>query len=146
MKKLVLLLFVGFLIGCSSNRDSENNEEVEEKEWVLDEESVMGYDSLKNNYEFIGRWNMVWTITSKKGQKEAEYEFYNSDDKNYWYWVSKANNSLTIRKFIRNGDKYTRKPQSDVDYYLITKDGELKSYDNDGFIGPEFGFKYVKME
>ena len=22
-------------------------------EWVLSEESVMGYDSLKNNYEFI---------------------------------------------------------------------------------------------
>ena len=112
----------------------------------MSEESVMGYDSLKNNYEFIGRWNMVWTITSKKGQKAAEYEFYNSDDKNYWYGVFKENNSLTIRKFIRNGDKYTRKPQSDVDYYLITKYGELKSYDNDGLIGPEFGFKYVKIQ
>jgi hypothetical protein len=145
MKKLLLLLFAGFLIGCSSNSNNES-EEVEGKEWVLSEESVMGYDSLTKNYEFIGRWKMVWTITGLKNQKAVEYEFYNSDDKNYWYEVHKENNSLTIHKFIRNGDKYTRKPQSDVDYYLINKDGELKAYDNDGFIGPEFGFKYVKME
>lgn len=145
-----LIIFIYFVIKTDPNNKEIDNEVVEktnnvnQKELTESPENEISYDSLKNNYEFIGRWKMVWTITSLKDQKPVEYEFYNSDDKNYWYKVSKKN-PITIQKFIRNGDKYTRKPQNDVDYYLINKDGELKAYDNDGFIGPEFGFKYVKM-
>ena len=151
-----LIIFIYFVIKTDPNNKEidkmkayqnevvERTNNVNKKELSESPKNEISYDSLKNNYEFIGRWKMVWTITSLKDQKPVEYEFYNSADKNYWYEVSK-NSPITIHKFIRNGDKYTRKPQSDVDYYLITKDGELKSFDNDGFIGPEFGFKYVKM-
>ena len=129
MKKLVLLLFVGFLIGCSSNRDSENNEEVEEKEWVLSEESVMGYDSLTKNYEFVGEWRM--DIKMGTMNETLYYEYYNSNDENLYYLVTKEN-SMTIYEKKRDGNKYWGLNKDE--WVVFDENGDRISYDREGLM------------
>tara|TARA_R110000803_G_scaffold173620_4_gene236339 strand:+ start:88 stop:525 length:438 start_codon:yes stop_codon:yes gene_type:complete len=144
MKKLVLLLFVGFLIGCSSNRDSENNEEVEEKEWVLSEESVMGYDSLTKNYEFVGEWRM--DIKMGTMNETLYYEYYNSNDENLYYLVTKEN-SMTIYEKKRDGNKYWGLNKDE--WVVFDENGDRISYDREGLMSKEdlksYGITYTKI-
>ena len=44
---------------------------------------------------------------------------------------------------IKNGDKYLCEREGE--YYMITKNGELRPYDDEGYIGEENGFKYIKQ-
>ena len=98
MKKLLLLLFAWFLIGCSSNSNNES-EEVEEKEWVLSEESVMGYDSLTKNYEFVGEWRM--DIKMGTVNETLYYEYYNSVDENLCYLMIKVHIPMKLTTLNR---------------------------------------------
>jgi len=135
------VLFVsGFLFSCSSD-SSENDVE------VLDgiEEAVenkISYDSLKSSCEFVGRWKMEWTFSSMESQKPVVIEYYhtNSDNEYYQVWIE---NTLSISRLIRDGDRYLGIQKGD--YSIISESGELESYDDEGLIGEEFGFKHTKM-
>ena len=74
-------------------------------------------------------------------------EFYKRDGEYFEVWIE--NNNATIRKLVKDGDKYLCDKEtvsnSRDEYYIITKNGDLKAYDEDGYIGEEFGFKYVKQ-
>jgi hypothetical protein len=67
-------------------------------------------------------------------------EFYKRDSEYFEVWIE---NNATIKKLVKEGDKYLCEKEGE--YYMITKNGDLKSYDVDGYIGEEFGFKYVKQ-
>mgnify|MGYP001572300290 CR=1 FL=1 len=123
-----------------------NKKQIQENDGIISSEPVdeLSYDFIRNNYEFIGKWKMKWTLDVLKGNKEPILEFYLSDSPDFWFQVW-TENTIVIKKLIKEGSKYTRKPESQQDYYLVTKKGELRSYDDNGYIGPEAGFKYVKM-
>ena len=118
-----VLMFSGFLIGCSS--DSGN----EKKEWVLNEESVMDYDSLTSNYEFLGEWK--YHFNSGDIDITTYMEFYNSGKENTCYHVWKEN-TMTIKEYKRDGNKYWG--VSKDEYYVIDENGELICYDEKGLI------------
>ena len=96
----IILLFTGFLIGCSSNSGSESDGSIEEKEYVLSRGSIMDHDSLKNNYKFIGEWK----IGSSDG--EIMIELYNSNNENVCYMVAKIFDTMEIGEIERDGNKY----------------------------------------
>lgn len=119
----IVLLFIGFLIGCNSESESEK------KEWILNEESVMDYDSLTSNYEFLGEWK--YHIKVGDIDKPCFMEFYNSGNKNTCYHVWKEK-TMIIKEYKRDGNKYwgTNKDE----YYVIDENGELICYDGEGKI------------
>ena len=144
MKKLLLLLFAGFLIGCSSNSNNES-EKVEEKEWVLSEESVMGYDSLTKNYEFVGEWRM--DIKMGTMNETLYYEYYNSNDENLCYLMIK-DKTMSIYEKERDGNKYW--DINNDEWFVIDENGNLQSYiKEEGLISDEelksYGITYTKI-
>ena len=144
MKKLLLLLFAGFLIGCSSNSNNES-EEVEGKEWVLSEESVMGYDSLTKNYEFVGEWRM--DIKMGTVNETLYYEYYNSNDENLCYLMIK-DKTMSIYEKERDGNKYW--DINNDEWFVIDENGNLQSYiKEEGLISDEelksYGITYTKI-
>jgi hypothetical protein len=144
MKKLFLLLFAGFLIGCSSNSNNES-EEVEEKEWVLSEESVMGYDSLTKNYDFVGEWRM--DIKMGTVNETLYYEYYNSNDENLCYLMIK-DKTMSIYEKERDGNKYW--DINNDEWFVIDENGNLQSYiKEEGLISDEelksYGITYTTI-
>ena len=144
MKKLLLLLFAWFLIGCSSNSNNES-EEVEEKEWVLSEKSVMGYDSLTKNYEFVGEWRM--DIKMGTVNETLYYEYYNSVDENLCYLMIK-DGAMSIEEKKRDGNKYWGINKNE--YFVITKNGELICYGGEGELQDKellksYGITFTKL-
>ena len=134
---LVAILFIGFLIGCSSESESEK------KEWILNEESVMGYDSLTSNYEFLGEWKMEMNMG---GISNSFMEFYNSGNKNTCYHVWKEN-TMTIYEKKRDGNKYWGINKEE--YYVIDENGELICYDAEGLMSKDelksYGITFTKI-
>lgn len=86
---------------------------------------------------------MQFTVGNLRG---VMIEFYKKDGE---YFEVLIENNATIKKLVKDGDKYLCDKEtvnhSRDEYYIITKNGDLKSYDEDGYIGEEFGFKYVKQ-
>ena len=145
MKNILLILFLcGFIIGCSSNNNSESG-----KNSVADYPVVEEFDSADNVIEkpeheiliegatLIGKWKMETTIGP---YLSMTIEFYEKD-KEYFEVVTE--NTPTINKLVKQGEKYYSESRGD-EYYIISKNGNLKSYDEEGYIGEEFGFRYVK--
>lgn len=132
------LMFNCFLIGCSSESGSEK------KEWVLNEESVMDYDSLTSNYEFLGEWKMEMKMGDISN--EMYYEYYNSNDKNLCYLVIK-DNTMTIYEKKRDGNKYWGINKEE--YNIINENGELICYDAEGLMSEDelksYGITYTKI-
>ena len=128
--KIVLFIFLAFILFLlfPLGSGTGNEEKTENKEWVLSEESVMGYDSLTNNYEFVGEWELKMEMQS--GNMYLYQEFYKSSNRNTCYIVSKENTLMEIKENKRDGRKYW--VNSNDEYYEITDDGELLSYDGEG--------------
>ena len=140
---------MGFLIGCTSNPESENNEVIEKmkpivKKWVLSEESVMNYDSLISNYEFLGEWRM--DIKMGTMNETLYYEYYNSNDENLYYLVTKEN-SMTIYEKKRDGNKYWGLNKDE--WVVFDENGDRISYDREGLMSKEdlksYGITYTKI-
>ena len=156
-KYLVVLLLVGFLISCSSTSSNDGLEGVEGENdfrnganaldkdtfgeyyniptttntphYVLDKESVMDYDSLTKNYEFLGEWKYHIKVMDNK---PCFMEFYNSGNKNTCYHVWKENGTMSIKEYKRDGNKYWESIKDKSDYYVITSNGELICYGGNG--------------
>ena len=149
----ILLLFTGFLIGCSSgseNSGSESDGSIEEKEYVLSRGSIMDHDSLKNNYKFIGEWKLDNNETTIK------LELYNSKDKNVIYNVLKDMNTMNIYETKRNGNRYYLNIPFEGNWYEMDESGNftrwynglsLNNIDEDGSIsfGDDVSFYMTKI-
>ena len=138
MKKYILI--IGFLVGCNSgiknNGESENNVKIEEKKWILSDESVMGYDSLTKNYEFVGEWRM--DIKMGTVNETLYYEYYNSNDENLCYLMIK-DKTISIYEKERDGNKWV----------VFDENGDRISYDREGLMSKEdlksYGITYTKI-
>jgi hypothetical protein len=148
MKKYILI--IGFLVGCNSgiknNGESENNVKIEEKKWILSDESVMDYDSLIKNYEFLGEWEERLKMGSV--DITTYMEFYNTSNKNTCYHVWKENETISIYEKKRDGNKYWGINKSD--YYVITSNGELICYGGEGELQDKellksYGITFTKL-
>lgn len=147
---IVVLMFNGFLIGCSSESGSDKMKDYvnsivpKEKVWVLNEESVMDYDSLTSNYEFLGEWKMEMKMGNISN--EMYYEYYNSNDKNLCYLMIK-DNTMTIYEKKRDGNKYWGINKEE--YYVIDENGELICYDAEGLMSKDelksYGITFTKI-
>jgi len=147
MKKYILI--IGFLVGCNSgiknNGESENNVKIEEKKWILSDESVMGYDSLTKNYEFVGEWRM--DIKMGTVNETLYYEYYNSNDENLCYLMIK-DKTISIYEKERDGNKYW--DINNDEWFVIDENGNLQSYiKEEGLISDEelksYGVTYTKI-
>jgi len=147
MKKYILI--IGFLVGCNSgiknNGESENNVKIEEKKWILSDESVMGYDSLTKNYEFVGEWRM--DIKMGTVNETLYYEYYNSNDENLCYLMIK-DKTISIYEKERDGNKYW--DINNDEWFVIDENGNLQSYiKEEGLISDEelksYGITYTKI-
>ena len=123
MKKYILI--IGFLVGCNTgiknNGESENNVKIEEKKWILSDNSVMDYDSLTKNYEFVGEWRM--DIKMGTVNETLYYEYYNSNDENLCYLMIK-DKTMSIYEKERDGDKYW--DINNDEWFVIDENGVLE--------------------
>ena len=138
MKRLlVLLLCVPLIFSCGENKEKDNTENTEKQEENVQKEEKTEYGLLKDSSTLIGKWKMEFTVGNLG---YVIIEFYNRDDEYFEVWIE---NNATIKKLVKDGDKYLCEKEGE--YYMITKNGDLKAYDVDGYIGEDFGFKYVKQ-
>lgn len=140
---LSILLASGFILGCNSNENSESDKNNVTDYPVLEkfdlEDTVAeksGYELLLEGSTLVGRWKMEFTIGNIK---PLTIEFYERDNE---YFEVIIENTPNIKKLVKQGEKYLCEKEGE--YYIISKNGNLKSYDEEGFIGEEFGFRYVK--
>lgn len=127
---LSILLASVFIFGCNSNENSQSDKNIT----AVVEKSE--YELLKEGSTLIGRWKMEFTFGNIK---PLTIEFYERDNEYFEVMIEKSAN---IKKLVKQGEKYLCEKEGE--YYLISKNGNLKSYDEEGYIGEEFGFRYVK--
>ena len=153
MKKLIItILKISFILLIISllftvfDTDKDKSEEkistekqdiapIEKKKEVKKTE----YDLLKENSTLIGAWKMEFTAELDLGY-DVIIEFYSRDNE---YFEVMIENNAFIQKLVKDGDKYLCEREGE--YYMITKNGELKAYDEEGYISEDNGFKYVKQ-
>ena len=155
MKKLIItILKISFILLIISllftvfDTDKDKSEEkistekqdiapIEKKKEVKKTE----YDLLKEGSNLIGYWKVVSTLKGYRfGETLYRIEIYNKNEEFFEVMIEKTK---TIKTLIKNGDKYLCEREGE--YYMITKNGELKSYDEEGYISEDNGFKYVKQ-
>jgi len=147
MKNILLILFLcGFILGCSSNNNSESGKNSVAGYPVVKEFDLEDTVSEKSEYELliegsklVGRWKMEFTIGNIKPRT---IEFYERDNKYFEIWITQNPYSVLKKKLVQQDGRYLCEKEGE--YYIISKNGNLKSYDEEGYIGEEFGFRYVK--
>ena len=145
--QILITIWILSLIFSFLNDDEQETtkKEVVKKEVVKKEvikkikKSKTEYDLLKEKSILLGKWNMEFT---NKGLENNSViiEIYKNGETYIEVWKE---NKISIKNLIKDGNKYLTEQKGE--YYIITESGDLKSYDEEGYIGEENGFKYVKL-
>lgn len=130
------------LSGCSFSEQSKSGGDKSDEDISLVEEIDLNtviekseYELLRDSSILVGRWKEEWTAGIT-----LNVEFFRKGDE---YFEVRTEGTPVINKLIKRGEKYYVTTKGML-YYVIAENGDLKAYDEEGYIGEEFGFKYVK--
>tara|TARA_Y100000589_G_C26945055_1_gene544035 strand:+ start:278 stop:691 length:414 start_codon:yes stop_codon:yes gene_type:complete len=137
MKQILILLISVILFSCSDGEKKQNNNSKD----IIKQQINSEYIQLKNNSKLIGKWKFIYTVKGLE-DKGTLIEFYKNNDNYFEVWIEKK--SISVKKLTKSGDKYISEFKRKGHYYKINN-GELSIYDEKGYIGEEYGFKYIKL-
>ena len=127
----------------AEEKAKKDNIEKSEYELLMKESSELvgkwsEYELMKESSELVGKWIMEWTF----GNQDRNFliEFYNKDGEYFEVWLE---DNPTIKKLVKEKNKYLREKKGH--YYIIKESGDLTAYDQQGYIGEEYGFRYITI-
>ena len=137
MKQILILLISVILFSCSNRENKQNNNSKD----IIKQQKNSEYFQLKDNSKLIGKWKFIYTVKGLE-DKGTLIEFYKQNDDYFEVWIEKK--SISVKKLIKSGDKYISEFHRKGHFYKINN-GQLNIYDEEGYIGEEYGFKYIKL-
>ena len=141
-RTLLTILSLIIIFSCSNNKkeneETNTNKEIENKEEKNNDNIEKSeYELMKESSELVGKWIMEFTVGK---QEKVLIEFYNKDGEYFEVW---SGVNPTIRKLVKEKNKYLR--QKKGEYYIIKESGDLTVYDEEGYVGEEYGFRYITI-
>ena len=147
MKKLLLLLLcMPLIFSCGENTEENNNpENTKKQEENIQYSSKTEYDLLKESSTLIGKWKMELLFTP---EISCNIEFYNRDSEYFEVQIENNDSAIykerVINELFKKGDRYLTGNEFG-EYYIITKNGDLETYDKEGYLGEDSGGRFIKQ-